>query len=785
MRLSRRGFVKFSAGSALGLGLSGLSLKALSDINASITEEIYPPRGPESFVNSICQLCPGGCGVTVRKVGPRVIRVAGNKNSPVNVGGLCPIGVASPQYLYHPERLKSPLKRQGNSWTKISWEQAFGELASRLRSLMERGESERIAVLTHPLSGVLKQSVVELLNGLGSRNLLEVSGPGDGTEVAMRIMQGVTEPPAYDLASSNYVLSVGCEILEGWTSPVWDIKSFSQFRGKRPRGRLVYAGPRRSVTATKADSWVPLRPGTGGAFALGIAYVLISERLYDFEFVHSQCSGFEDWRDAEGKSHVGFRSRVLDGYPLNRVSELTGVAPEQILRLAREFGSTRPAVALAGPIESVTPNSVMTALCVHSLNALVGSIDRKGGVLLQYSGPLDSANKSETHTQGPPLLSDFKVRLRFGEDPVQAFQHVLKRREPYIPAALLLLETDPVFDFHNPEDFSRTLRQIPLIISISSFLNSTAKLADYVLPSASFLESWVEQSAPPGVPFSYEGLSRPVTEPIGETRSEGDIVLALARALGIKVADGDYGSLVKKRLARLYEQKRGAVAGTVFDQLWQQLMEQSGWWAPTYETPNQMLEQMESKGGWWDSFYRYEDWSRTVRTAAGKFQFYVTEVEALRNPDCAPGDSFYFPHFEPPAKQAADERYPFLVNFFDPLPAKARQPALPLVREIAGGHVQNSAGLWVELAQEDASRLGLRSGDRVWIESPRNRIQAFARASTSVTVGLVNIPRGVETRSGDPWAVILPPGGATLVEQGNAKDPTVRWTETRVQIVRA
>ncbi|MBI2822661.1 MAG: molybdopterin-dependent oxidoreductase, partial [Acidobacteria bacterium] len=292
MKLSRRGFVKFSAGSAAGLGLSGITLKSLGALSAHLAEEIYPPRGPESFVNSICKLCPGGCGLTVRKIGSRAVLVKGNRNSPVNRGGLCPIGVASLQYLYHPERLTSPLKRQGNSWTKISWEQAFSEIASRLRTLVEHGESERIVMLSHPLSGVLKECASGLLQGLGSRNLVAMSGPGDGMEVAARLMQGVTGPPAYNLGESNFVLSIGSEVLEGWTSPVWDMKSFAQFRGKRPRGRLVYAGPRRSVTASKADTWIPLRPGSGAAFALGIAYVMISERLYDFEFLHSQCFGF-------------------------------------------------------------------------------------------------------------------------------------------------------------------------------------------------------------------------------------------------------------------------------------------------------------------------------------------------------------------------------------------------------------------------------------------------------------------------------------------------------------
>ncbi|MEE8348231.1 MAG: molybdopterin-dependent oxidoreductase, partial [Acidobacteriota bacterium] len=631
MKLSRRGFVKFSAGSAAGLGLSQLSLKVLSDITVPMTEMITPPKGPESFSNTFCQLCPGGCGVKVRKIGSRVVRVQGNPNNPVNRTGLCPIGVSAPQYLYHPERLRFPMKREGQSWTRISWEQGLQEISSQLGTLMERRESGRVLALSHPLTGTMKSITEDLMRALGSNNLVELSGPSDGLDLAVRLMQGVDERPAYDLSESQYILSIGCEVLEGWNSPVWSMRGFSGLRGRRPRGRLTYAGPRESVTASKSDSWIRLRPGSEAAFALGIAYVLISERLYDFDFVATRCFGFEDWRTEGGELVSGFRRTVLERYPLNRASELTGVSPEVILRVAREFGSMRPALALAPPIDSVTPNSILGALCIHSLNALVGSIDRKGGVLLQYPDPLEARDEF-VDREVPDVLADFKERVHIGEDPLQTLELALQNQESGPPPALLLLETDPLFDAYDSEALRSGLEQIPLVVSLSSFLNNTSQLANYILPTSTFLESWVEQSAPYGVPFSYQGLAEPALEPIGETRSCGDILLSLEQVLGLPVAGEDYGSLVRGRMIELYNLRRGAVAGTVFDQLWHQLMEESGWWAPTYESSDELVEQMMNRGGWWDSFYSYEDWSRCLRTPSGKFQFNVEELAALQDP---------------------------------------------------------------------------------------------------------------------------------------------------------
>jgi anaerobic selenocysteine-containing dehydrogenase len=366
-------------------------------------------------------------------------------------------------------------------------------------------------------------------------------------------------------------------------------------------------------------------------------------------------------------------------------------------------------------------------------------------------------------------MADFKERLRWGEDPLRVLEAKL-REDRNLPAALLLLETGPLYDSYDPEALGERLSEIPLIVSVSSFLSASAELADYVLPAASFLESWVEQPAPPGVPFAFEGLARPVVEPVGDSRPCGDIVLGLARALKIPVSEGDYASLVQDRLAELYQLKRGSVAGTVFDQLWQQLMEQSGWWAPTYETPDQLLGQMESRGGWWDSFYRHEDWARVFRTSSEKFQFHLPEMQASQDS----GITEVFRILDSRPTQEAAEDYPFLVNFFDPLTTSSRQPHLPWVREVAGGIAQNRVGVWVEIGEHDASELGIQNGTLVWVESPGGRVQAFARILSTVSQGVVSVPRGVAEGT-DPWEEIAGSQGSILMNDSGFA-PRVRIT---------
>ncbi len=133
----RRDFFRFAAGGVLGTAASGISLRDVSLINAELTtEEIEVPDGPESWALSVCTLCPGACGVRVRKIGDRAVKIQGNPLHPVNGAGMCPKGLAGLQQLYHPDRLTTPLKNVGTRrsprWQEISWEEAVSVLGGQL-----------------------------------------------------------------------------------------------------------------------------------------------------------------------------------------------------------------------------------------------------------------------------------------------------------------------------------------------------------------------------------------------------------------------------------------------------------------------------------------------------------------------------------------------------------------------------------------------------------------------------------------------------------------------------
>ncbi|MBZ5631411.1 MAG: molybdopterin-dependent oxidoreductase, partial [Acidobacteriia bacterium] len=513
----RRNFLRFAAGGAVGVATSGVSLKGISTINAAIdSEQVRVPSGPESWATGVCNMCPGGCGLRVRLIGNRAVKIQGNPLHPVNRGGLCPKGLAGLQELYHPDRLRKALRNTGTRdnprWKEISSDEALGLVSERMRKLRDSGEARSLVVVDRQRSGLLPRLLSRFMAAYGSPNYVTMPTGLDALQAAIYAQQGVSEQVAYDFSNSRYVLSFGVNLLEGWGAPVAMMRAFSRWRdvASGRRTKFVQIEPRFSMTAARADEWVPIRPGTEATLALGMAYVLISEGLYDADFVREHTFGFEDWRDAEGSSHTGFKSLVKSEYRLNDAATVTGVPADTILRLAREAAQNRPVVAIGDRHNSSLPGNVYAAMAVHSLNGLLGSIDVPGGVLVQQQLP----GQALVSNAKDPLLPSSQTHVaNAGELP----QAIVSKR-PYPVETLLLNQVNPVFALPNGAAFRSAMKDVPFIVSFSSFLDDTAVLADLVIPAPTGLESWQDGGTPPTVANAMVSISPPAVRPRKDVR---------------------------------------------------------------------------------------------------------------------------------------------------------------------------------------------------------------------------------------------------------------------------
>src|SRR5512139_2397825 len=390
--ISRRGFLALSGAGAAGIAVSGCGPHNIADFLELSESARRAPGGEEKWVTALCGQCTGGCPLRARTVGGRVVSLTGNPFYPLNRNGVCPTGLAGLQVLYNPDRVRGPLKRVGSrgegKWQSISWQEAIETAGQRLREIRGRGEPHTVAFLSGKCPGLMDGLIARFCRAYGTPNdIRNTSAAAEAQALARYCTQGTRAPFTYDFDNTNCILSFGAPLFEVSNSPVRMLRAYGHLRQERPgpKAKIIQIEPRFSVTAAKADQWVPINPGTEATLALGIAYVLIREGLYDKAFVDAHTFGFDDWRDDAGVMHLGFRNLVLQDHNLDEVARITGVPVASILGITKEFAKRKPAIALG---EMASTNAVYSAMAVHALNALVGSLDVPGGVVFPAEVPL-------------------------------------------------------------------------------------------------------------------------------------------------------------------------------------------------------------------------------------------------------------------------------------------------------------------------------------------------------------------------------------------------------------
>jgi anaerobic selenocysteine-containing dehydrogenase len=753
MKVDRRDFLKIVGVGTAGTAVSGCSFEGLGTALQLTQKETYPEPGPESWVASTCGQCSGGCGILVRKIGERAVKIDGNPANPVNRGGSCPLGQSSLQLLYNPDRIRQPLLRAGKrgeeKWETIGWDKAISLLSGTLKEIRQKGEPHALVLVSGKERGLLSKVLQRFLEAYGSPNFI-AAGWKDSMDIARTMMEG-KEDSTYDLENVTYVLSFGLNLLDGWLSPVRQMRAYANLRQGRPgrRGRLIQVESRLSVTAANADEWVPVNPGTEGVLALGLAHVMIREELYNNDFVHRYTFGFEDRVDEKGIWLAGFKTVVMEDYTLDRVAKITGVGVDRILRLAREFASAEKPLALFGGQAS---NSTFSAMSVHALNALVGNIGARGGVLSEPKGPLPAwpaVAKDGITRKGwmMPRVDQTKRREPSAGPGVEALAEAVLTGKPYAVQALLVHGANPLFTASNRKKMTEALTKVPFLVSFSSFLDETAASADLILPDHTYLEKWDDDPGPRGLPFPYIGLRQPVVEPLYQSRHTGDVILELAAALGGEIARAfpwkDFKECLLDHFKRIYESGVGTVAEGEFEAPWLKFLEERGWRYPVTGTFEEFWEKLRAKGSWWDPAAIQEPETRTFKTPSGKFEF--TPLRAGRKQP--------FPRYEKPRFLGEEKDYPFNLYVYPILALQDGSGAnQPFLQEIVGPHVNMHWDSWVEMNPGTAKRLGIKDGDWAFVESPFGKVKTRAKLYVGTMPGVVNIPLGQGHTAFGRWA---------------------------------
>ncbi len=600
MKIGRRRFVGFMAGAAVGAAAGLPAGRGFDRILASADAPFFPPRGPENAAVSVCTLCPAGCGVRARLIGDRVVKVDGNPLHPISRGRLCAKGQAALQVLHHPDRVRSPLRRVGprgsiDSFRAASWEDALADVSGRLAALREQKRPEGL-VLARGGDRTLDLRIARrFVEAFGSPNDICFERGDDAAAMALLLTQGVRGAPALELQNADYVLSIGSELLDASSSPVYLTRAYGDFRQTRTamRGKLVHVDPRLSITGSSADEWIAIRPGSHAVFALGVASCMIAEGLYDKEFVAERCIGFEE-RDGGD-----LRSLLAERYRLENVAAETGVSVSVILRVAREFAGSKRSIALGPRKGPLLPGALFDHLAAHVLNALAGNIDEPGGVLISEEAPLgawgDEPSASRAAGGLRPRLDAIASDSLLESDPERLAEALLARR-PYPADVLIVAGADPLFASAAPDRFAAALERVRMHRDVrhgAERHRAPLRLdsARGALPRAVGASRELSGGAVPA------GQPRPPRDdpPAGGARAVGDVFLDLAKRTGL---DGwfpgtDAESIARSEIDALYDAHRGAIIGTEFDEAWVRMMEGAGWWAPGYRTADELWKRSQ------------------------------------------------------------------------------------------------------------------------------------------------------------------------------------------------
>lgn len=721
----------------------------------------------EYWSTGICLQCPSGCGLRIRSVMHWPVKLEGIKDYPMNKGRLCPKGQSGLQVLYDPDRIRHPLKRKGKrgegNWEKVSWAEAIGLVTQRLKTLRQEGKPHHLMLLGGRYRGHMSELMARFMEAYGSPNHL--GNPARGSEGILKghlFTMGVKDFLAIHWEEVNYVLSFGASLLEASRPSLRNLWGYGFLRRGRPgrRGKLVQIEPRFSVTASKADQWIPLHPGTDGALALGIAHWIIKEKKYDRQFIDRYTFGFEDWKDSDEKTHMGFKTLVLNKYSPKQVSQITGADEETIVQIAQEFSSHQPSIAISGRGVGMQTNGTYSQMAIDCLNALAGSIDSRGGLLLQRKPPFQKwppVKKDSVAEKGlsqPRIDEAGRMPFPFAEELPYTLPEKIGKGQPYSIDTLFLYYTNPLFSLPGPEKFGLALEKIPFVVSFSPFMDEATSFSDLVLPDGTYFERWQDDHVEPGLGFPMFGLRSPALDkPLYDTRNTGDVIIDIAKGLGRSMANAfpwaDFQDALKDAIKGVFASKRGSIKAGDFDEFWSALIE---------------------RGGWWDPPYAFGEWRKKFNTPSGKFEFYSLAMErglketskrSSKSLDQivrelkieATGDEVFLPHFEEPRSIGDEKEHPFhLINYKLMTMAEGRGANQPFLQEIIGPHLYEQWGSWVEINPETAKSLGINDGDLVWVESQAGKVRTKARLFPGTHPKCIHIPYGQGHKAYGRWA---------------------------------
>lgn len=680
IKLTRRNFLKATA-AVIGTSSFGSEILDFK----TWAEKAYD--APISRIPTICNGCGNRCGIYAFVKSGRIWKIEGNPEANGNLGVICPKGHGYLHDLYSPYRIKGPLKRVGEKFHPISWDQAYQEISQKINLIVMGNGPQSIFWVNYPQPNHLY--ALRLMHALGSPHYFTHGSTCYTARNAGWVIT-VGTLPSVDLANSKYIMIIGRNPAGG--IDLGQVKRIMEAKSKG--AKLVVVDPRHSETAIFADEWLPIKPGTDLALLLSMINIMVKEGLYNKRFVAEKTVGFERLEEE------------IHNYPPEWAERICEIPANTIFRITRELAKEKPRALIHrgyhGAFGAQYLNSFQTARALAIANSLLGNINREGGIFFPKTAELGELQPRHPAPELPTMgkLDGTGVPGRY---PLGAYGDGIAHA---IPELALRGELKAGFVYHynplrtnpNPKRVIAGYKRLELLVVIDTVLSETASIAHYVLPESFYLERTEAIDIKHSGKRAQVSIQQQVVKPMYDTRPGTQIIIELAKHLGVgKYFNFDIEEANRLRLKPL----------------------------------KVTLEQLKEKGvcfvgdKWKEGFEK-------LNTPSGKIEIYSQTLERLGFPSIPRWD-------EPLVSPDPNDPHSFrLIHGKQAIHTHSMTANQPILMSIS--HRYDLIRLWMN--RKRGERLGLKDGDWVSINSMIGKGKIRVRLTEGIHPSCVWLPSG-------------------------------------------
>ena len=697
---------------------------------------------------TFCALCYHNCGLEIQTAGHRITKVRPDKNHPRTKGYICRKGMKTAHYQDHKERLTHPLKREGDQFIKISWDQAIAEIAERLKDITQKYGPRALAYMGGGGQGCHMETGFGrgLLTALGSQyhysplaqeltGLFWINGRAYGR-------QNIHLVPDLDRAENFLVM--------GWNGYVSNAgvnraqKRVDEF-ARGPDKQLIVVDPLLSETAKQANKHLQIRIGTAALFLKSLIAIILQEGWENKTYIADHCQGFD-------KIAPWFKT-----FDAASALQVCGVAYNEVKEVARIY-ATRPTAVRTDLGLLMDRQSTMNSYLEMILMAVCGRIGTPGGNVINghlmpmgpHSDERDARTWRTVETDIPAIMGYFPPNV--------IPEEILSQKDDRL-RAIIISGSNPLRSYADTQAYEQAFKELNLVVTIEISMTETARLSHYVLPARSAFEKWDVSFFNLTFPDIYFQLRHPCCEIQGEPLEEGEIYIRLAETLGLlpeipqplfQAAQGDRKGYAMELINFINQDKKAArllpfIAGKTLGQCLNSAHLAAVWGLmimyPQHAADDLARASYEATPFLGDTLFQMlldhpegiligkldpDNNLNRLRTPDKKIHLYIEEMAG------------WMQEIEPEAEKAAlkNEEFPFVLVAGRHFPYTANS----IMRDPAWN--DHKAVCTLIISKEDAQALGIDNGEEAWVTTVASKVKIPVEISDIAVPGTVTIPHG-------------------------------------------